>query len=381
MSEIYKEGKMLLKIFNFKTYIFIAVLAISIFVYNYLIYSKPELKPSKVEEKTFYVNVIKTERNDYTPTSDAYGKIVSSRIGDLRFGVSGRVDFISKSFLNGSLVKSGQILAKLDQKRFKLEIKKLISETQELAQQLDIRKRQIERFRSMLSKKVISQNRYDNELILLSKNNSDYIRAKTNLEKAKEDLSDTVLRAKFNGRIYNVKINKGQFITSNEKIADIFSIDEIEVEFVVPSKIFSKAKSLIGKSIEVLWEGGSSSLQKINGNIVRIDGRTNENEGGGKIFARINPKINESNYIPLGTFVRIIYPQGNFKKLFKLPETSLFGNKIYIVRNNIAKEKKIILKHKGSGFILVDGDITNEDQIISTRIPGDLHNKKVTVLN
>ena len=83
----------------------------------------------------------------------------------------------------------------------------------------------------------------------------------------------------------------------------------------------------------------------------------------------------------MGTFVRVKYPHGDFIGLFKLPETALFGDKVYIVENRIAKERKVDLKYKGSGFILVDGDLTEDDQIISTRMPSELHNKKVTVLN
>ncbi len=372
---------MLFKIFNFKTFFFFVVLGISVASYKYLVSSKPQAKPSKVEERTFYVNVVKTQRNDYTPSSDAYGKIVSSRSGDLRFGVSGRVDFISDSFLNGSYVKNGQILAKLDQKRFLLEIKKLNSETQELSKQLDIRKRQVKRYKSMLSRKVISQNKYDNELILLSKNQSDFNRSKITLEKVKEDLSDTVLKAKFNGRLYNVKINKGQFITSNEKLADIFSIEDLEVEFVVPSIIYSNSNNLIGKSIEVIWEGGATPLKNLKAKIDRTDGKTNEEEGGGKLFAKIYKSKNKNEYIPLGTFVRINYPVGNFKNVFKLPETSLYGDKIYIVEDGIAKRKIVKLIYKGSGFILVDGNILEKDLIITTRMPDNFNNQKVTILN
>ena len=369
------------KIFNFKTFMFFVILGISIFSYKYLVSSKPQAKPSKVEEKTFYVNVIKTKRNDYTPVSDAYGKIVSSRIGDLRFGVSGRIDFISNSFLNGAFVKNGQILAKLDQKRFLLEIKKLKFETQELATQLDIRKRQVKRYKSMLLRKVISQNKYDNELILLSKNKSDFNRSTIILEKAKEDLSDTILKAKFNGRLYNVKINKGQFITTNEKLANIFSLEDLEVEFVIPSKIYSNSINLIGKSINIIWEGGTTPLKKIKAKIERVDGKTNEEEGGGKLFAKIINAENKSNYIPLGTFVRVNYPEGNFKNIFKLPETSLYGENIYFVEDGIAKKKKVNLLYKGSGFILVDGNISEKDLIITTRMPDNLNNQKVTILN
>ena len=372
---------MLSKIFSLKTFMFFLVLGISIFSYKYLVSSKPLAKPSKVEEKTFYVKVVKTKRHDYTPSSDAYGKIVSSRIGDLRFGVSGRVNFISNSFLNGAYVKNGQILAKLDQTRFLLEIKKLNFETQELASQLDIRKRQIKRYKSMLSRKVISQNKYDSELILLSKNKSDFNRSKIILEKAKQDLSDTILRAKYNGRLYNVKINKGQFISSNEKLANIFSTEDLEVEFVIPSKIYSNSDNLIGKSIDVIWEGGNTPLKNIKAKIERTDGKTNEEEGGGKLFAKINIVENKSNYIPLGTFVRVNYPVGNFKNIFKLPETSLYGENIYFVDNGIAKKKKVNLIYKGSGFILVDGNISESDLIITTRMPDNLNNQKVTILN
>ena len=373
--------KVLFKILNFKTMMFFLVLGISIFLYKYLVSTRPEAKPSTVEEKTFYVNVINPKRNNYSPTSDAYGKIISSRSGDLRFGVSGRVNFISDKLLNGSYVTNGEILAKLDQRRFLLEIEKLTSETKELAEQLGIRKRQVNRYKTMLKNNVVSQNKYDNELILLSKNRSDYIRAKTMLERAKEDLSDTVLKSHFNGRLFNVKINQGQFVNSNEKIANIFSTENLEVEFVVPSKIYSNSNDLIGKSIDVLWKGGTTSLKTMKGIIERSDGKTNEEEGGGKLFARIDKFEKRENYIPLGTFVRVDYPVGDFKNVFKLPESSLYTDKVYIVENGIAKPKKIKLIYKGSGYILVDGNLSEDDYIITTRIPENLNNQKIKILN
>ena len=373
--------KVLFKILNFKTMMFFLILGISIFLYKYLVSTRPEAKPSTVEEKTFYVNVINPKRNNYSPTSDAYGKIISSRSGDLRFGVSGRVNFISDKLLNGSYVTNGEILAKLDQRRFLLEIEKLTSETKELAEQLGIRKRQVNRYKTMLKNNVVSQNKYDDELILLSKNRSDYIRAKTMLERAKEDLSDTVLKSHFNGRLFNVKINQGQFLNSNEKIANIFSTENLEVEFVVPSKIYSNSNDLIGKSIDVLWKGGTTSLKTMKGIIERSDGKTNEEEGGGKLFARIDKFEKRENYIPLGTFVRVDYPVGDFKNVFKLPESSLYTDKVYIVENGIAKPKKIKLIYKGSGYILVDGNLSENDYIITTRIPENLNNQKIKILN
>ena len=201
------------------------------------------------------------------------------------------------------------------------------------------------------------------------------------LEKAKEDLSDTVLKSHFNGRLFNVTINQGQFVNSNEKIANIFSTENLEVEFVVPSKIYSNSSDLIGKSVDVSWKGGTTSLKSMRAIIERSDGKTNEEEGGGKLFARIDKFEKRENYIPLGTFVRVDYPVGDFKNVFKLPESSLYNNKVYIVENGIAKQKKIKLIYKGSGYILVDGNLSENDYIITTRIPENLNNQKIKILN
>ena len=369
---------MLSKIFSFKTLMFFIVLGSSLFIYKYLVSTKPEAKQLEVQEKTFYVKVINTQRKNYVPKSDAFGKIISTRQGDLRFGIPGRINYISQAFQNGSYVKSGQVLAKLDQKRYLLEIEKLKSETKELLTQLGIRQRQVKRFKSMLSRKVISQNKYDNELILLSKNQSDYVRSKILLEKAEEDLAYTVLRSKFNGILYDIEINEGQFLSSNDKVAKIFSVDDLEVEFAVPSKIYSNAQNLIGKDIEVIWEASDTYLKTIKGKIVRTGGKIIEEEGGGKIFGKIDY---EKNIIPQGTFVRVIYPLNEFLNVFRLPETALYGDKVYVAENGIAKERKISLKHKGSGYVIIDGDLSEKDQIIITKIPNNLNNQKITITN
>jgi len=369
---------MLSKIFSFRTLLFFIVLGLSLFIYKYLVSTKPEAKKVKIEEKTFYVKVMQAKRNNYVPKSDEFGRIVSTRQGDLRFGVPGRVIYISDNFKNGSYVKNGQVLAKLDQKRYLLEVEKLKSDSRELLTQLEIRQRQVKRFKSMLSRKVISQNQYDNELILLSKNQSDYVRSKILLEKAEEDLSYTVLRSKFNGVLYDIKINKGQFLLSNDKIANIFSVDDLEVEFAVPSKIYSNAQNLIGKDIEVVWEASDTSLKTTKGKIIRTGGKIIEEEGGGKIIAKID---NKNLSIPLGAFVRVSYPLDEFLNVLKIPETAIYGNKVYVVENRIARERTVDIKYKGNGYVIINGNLSDYDQIIITKIPEKLNNQKVTITN
>ena len=63
---------------------------------------------------------------------------IATRQGDLRFGVPGRVIYISDNFKMDHMSKNGEVLAKLDQKRYLLEVEKLKSDTKELLTQLEI---------------------------------------------------------------------------------------------------------------------------------------------------------------------------------------------------------------------------------------------------
>ena len=95
---------MISKVLNRKLIAFILVLLVSVVSYKYLVSTKPQAQPLKVEEKTFYVNVIKIRKADHFPTSDAFGKIVSSRTGDLRFGVPGKIEYISEKLRLGDII-------------------------------------------------------------------------------------------------------------------------------------------------------------------------------------------------------------------------------------------------------------------------------------
>jgi len=100
------------------------------------------------------------------------------------------------------------------------------------------------------------------------------------------------------------------------------------------------------------------------------------------IFHLIFGKIDyQKNIIPQGTFVRVIYPLNEFLNVFRLPETALYGDKVYVAENGIAKERKISLKHKSSGYVIIDGDLSEKDQIIITKIPNNLNNQKITITN
>ena len=57
------------------------------------------------------------------------------------------------------------------------------------------------------------------------------------------------------------------------------------------------------------------------------------------------------------------------------------ASQVYIVEKGIAKQKNVKLIYKGSGYILIDGNLSDNDYIITTRIPENLNYQKIKILN
>ena len=361
-----------------KIILFFLILFLSFFVFNFLVSTKPIPKAKNQQENYINVNVVRAEIQNVTPFLNAFGKVNSQRSGTLSFGVSGKIEYLSNKFLDGTIVQKGETLAKLDKTKYLLEVKRLSSDYVELEKQLSIRKKQLKRNKVMLDKKVISPSKYDDELIKISQNKLELNRTKIYLQQAKKDLIDTDLKAKFEGLITDVNVSLGQFVSSSEIISKIQSVENLEVEFIVPSSIYSKAKTLIGKLVTVYWESNGKELVKIKAKIIRDEGIIREKDGDGKIYAVIENQKFVS--IPPGSFVKVIYPIDTFVSVIKIPDSALFQNQyIFIENNGFSKKIKVNLLFKGQDYFLIDDLMLNQKNVIINRFSSDIEGKKIKI--
>ena len=357
--------------------IIIVVVVIVIFLINfYLQMTKPVPKVKVQKENEITVNSLVAKVEDHEPFLSAFGRVKTQRTGNLSFGVSGTISYLSEKFVNGGKVKKGEVLGKLDEEKFILIVQRLQSDIKELTKQIDLRKKQLDRNKIMLEKKVISPSVYDEELIKYSQSLQMLNNSKINLGLAEKDLKDATLIAKSNGIISDVNAHEGLLVSSNSMLGTFRSLDHVEIEFIVPAKIFSISEKLIGKKIEVLWETGSEKLIKKNAIITRFQGIINDDSGGGKIFAKFNDNTYE--LIPLDSFVKIIYPLERFESVIKIPETALFNKQyIFVIKNGRAKKIQVNVIHSNAGYYLLKNDDLGGVDIILNRFSSNIEGTKI----
>ena len=360
----------------FKIIIIIVVIIIIFVINSYLQMTKPVPKVKIQKENEITVNSLVAKLEDHEPFLSAFGRVKTQRIGNLSFGVSGTISYLSDKFVNGGKVKKGEILGKLDEEKFLLIVQRLQADIKELTKQIELRKKQLDRNKIMLEKKVISPSVYDEELIKYSQSLQMLNNSKINLGLAEKDLKDATLIAKSNGIISNVNAHEGLLVSSNSMLGTFRSLDHVEIEFIVPAKIFSISKKLIGKKIEVYWETGSEKLVRKNAIITRFQGIINDDSGGGKIFAKFSDDKND--LIPLDSFVKIIYPLEKFDSVIKIPESALFNKQfIFVIENGRAKKIKVKVIHSNTGYYLLKNDDLDGLDIILNRFSLNIEGTKI----
>ena len=373
----------------------------------------PTVDIEPVEEKSFTVDTQQIKVKDFKPENISFGSVFSTRQANLTFPIFGEVFEISDDLKSGKFVKKGSILAKLD--NFNqlaalndLEIQLILNKSQideiqseissdeaqlnELEMQLKIRKKQMSRVSNMIKKKASTDSALDEIQLAVSNAKSLIIARKQNvsrlsfkieqlslsnqrllisIKKAKKSIEDTILKAPFDGSLSNINIAVGENVSSAKFIGNLSDLNFLEVSFNVPSQVFAKFNKIINKEVLVTWEQGSEEVSNLKGIISRRDALVNPQDGGGKIFAVLPKPSSDFSLIPPGAFVRVKYPVGILNNVIRLPEEALYeGSAVFVILDGRAQKRLVSIVHKEPGFVYVQGNLSENEHAIISRLAG-----------
>src|SRR5665647_1478261 len=145
---------------------------------------------------------------------------------DLSFETSGKI--VEINFTEGTRVKKGDLLAKVNDRPLQAQLEKLEAQLK-MAEAKEFRQR------SLLNKDAISQESYDQV-----QTDVQSIKADINLIKAR--ISETELRAPFDGIIGLRNLSEGSYATSSTKISHLIKMSPLKIEFSIPEKYASEIK-------------------------------------------------------------------------------------------------------------------------------------------
>ena len=295
---------------------------------------------------TVYGKVLQPQ--EFADNLSLSGTLEANEQIEVRSEVSGVVEQIN--FEEGSMVTKGQALIKVNDIELRAQLKQV-----QTAKGLS--SENARRAKLLLEKEAISQEEFDVA-------NAEYQSAQAQVQLIQAQLSKTIVRAPFSGKIGLRSISKGSYISPNTLIAQLVNTSQLKITFSIPEKYAQTMK--VNQTLTFTTSGSKETYKatiyaiepaiEIESRTLRIRAITNNNDG---------------KLIP-GTFANVSLPLEKLQNALLVPTEALIpiqnGKKIFVVENGKAKEIIVETGARTDKEILITSGLKAGDTILTSGV-------------
>ena len=275
------------------------------------------------------------------------GTLLANEEVELRPEISGRITGIY--FQEGSRVKRGDLMLKIDDSELKAQLKGKQAE-EKLASDEETRRR------TLLENQSISQEEYDRASYALKMIQSDR-------EVLESRLAKTEIVAPFSGTVGLRYVSAGSNVSSNVLVTTLQDTDSMKVEFSVPEKY----ARLIRPGMEVVLQVGDMGKKEYRGAIFAVESRIDISTRTIKTRARIP---NPGRELVPGSFAKIELTLERVQEAIAIPSQAvipeLTGEKVFIYANGIARSVPVKVGIRTESLVQITEGLNPLDTLVLT---------------
>jgi membrane fusion protein (multidrug efflux system) len=255
------------------------------------------------------------------------------------------------NFEGGEFVEEGAILAELDSKSEKAQLKAVEAMLSEARSSLN-------RVKSLKSNSYASQSTYDSQI-------AEVRRLEAEAETLNVALEEMVIRAPFSGVVGLREISVGALVTPGERITTLDKVAQMKLDFDVPSRFLPVLK----QGLPLVATAEAYPNRTFSGQIMAINTKVDEITRSIKVRALVD---NEDLTLKPGLLMSVEL-EANPREVITVPEESLtkrgYRNYVMVVSEGeeglVAEEKEIQLGKRFKGFVEVESGLDKGDKVIT----------------
>ena len=404
-----------LRIMLYVVFPFVA-LAAAVAAYMYLKGTKPEVAKRPIREQVYSIAATDVVIANLKPRLQLFGEAKPGRRVELRALVAGEVIATGEAFLEGGVVKKGDLLLQVDPFDYEAalsEARATLAETRaklaeseariglerdqlaETRSQYDLAMTDLERSKPLVKQQLLSQKAVDDRQVVVSQRDqavkqrlssiaietarADQQRAvitrlETSIARAERSLANTRLVAPFDAYVGDKGAEVGRFIGVNDRVATLIDTKLIDVKFNLSDarygRIVTDSGGLVGRPVKVVWRVGGKAAEYA-AKIERVVAEISAASGGVDVYARVDRVGGDGTVVPLraGAWVEVYLDDMEFTDVISLPESAVYGgNTVYVVVENRLVSRGVELVGYSGGNVLVRGELQPGEKVNTTRI-------------
>ena len=390
----------------------LGVVVLSILTAGILRATKQEALINPDQERTWSVETVSAQIVDLRPSVHLFGEVIAGRDANLRSLAAGEVIYLSSNFIDGGRVQRGERLLEINPfipRRKLLEREALVIQARarydelvstktsdqlilhEELRQLDIRENDLARYERLeggvvseqtLDEKRLSASRAKHVVLLrqqrlsvlnaqIEQQQAVIDRQQASRERAEEDLRTTIMEAPFDGYITDIKVAQGTHLNTGDFVARLIDSNWLEVRIFLSNAQFGRIFKDTSEfpSSKVKWKMGKTEFN-FDATIERMESLIESSTGGVHVYAPLEKDPSQSLLRP-GAIVDVFIEDRLYKDVVNLPEEVLYNeDTAYVLAEGRLQKRSVVLIARDGNNILLRGELSDGDLVVSTRFDG-----------
>ncbi len=300
------------------------------------------------------VNVVLAKVTTLTPVVWVSGTTVSQNDSKIAAEVSGRL--VSLSAI-GARVKKGDILAKIDDKHLKIQLREQQASLLNAQTQLNFLETEVSRKTTLVSKKLSPKTELDKTISERDVAKGEVLAAQARVDKTAQDLAYTQVKAPFTGIIAARVANLGEYINSGNAIVRLVETANSEASVFTPIVAYQFLTESTHLTVESPLGTGLAPIKAI---IPVADSRSH--------LMEVRLDMSAFNW-PIGLNFKTKVASGPSKDTLAVPRDALVlrreGISIFrINKDNSAEQLRVTTGMAMDDLVEVIGDVSAGDLIV-----------------
>ncbi len=391
----------------------VAIIAVAVLGATYMMLTGPKIEQQPLQERAWPVAVVVAAPTDVRPEMRLFGMIVAGREVELRPLVAGRVAAVGANFVDGGVVRAGELLVAIepfdyrsDAAEYQARINEARANLAEIAaeltsagalleqdrEQVRLSRRDVARREKLRGTPAGSGKALDDARLALSQRQQQVIargetidrvaaraerqeavieRWTVALGRARRDLERTRLKAPFDGFLVEADAAVGKQLGVGDRVARLIDADRLEARFHLSDAEFARvlaAGGYQGRPARVVWRVAARAFT-FDAVIDRIESEIDATSGGVDLYARVAGKGVEGVLRP-GAFVEVRVADQLYTGVVPLPESAVHGgDTVYAVVGEHLAARQVEVVARTGREVLVRGEFAPDDRVVTTRFP------------
>lgn len=323
--------------------------------------SNPQAKKEKEKETGIPVETTKVIQGSVTATYTGSTTLEAEAEAVVVAKVGGVVKEIFVE--EGDSIKAGQVVAKLDDEQFKLELNSAKSTLEKLSNEFQRNQSLFEN--NIVSKEIYEQTKFEHRT------------QKAAFDLAELKLNYTEIRAPISGIVSQRLIKVGNMVELNQPTFQITDFDPLLAVLHVPEKEMAKLQPGFPANLSADAIPGA----EFKGQILRISPIVDAGTGTFKVTVEVNDKTRK---LKPGMFTRVQIIYDTHENTLLVPKDAILSEDAesfaFVISDDTASKKKVEIGYDNSTHIEILSGLNLGDTIVTTGLSSLKDGSKINIV-